>query len=76
MPDFIQKYNINILYICLILLSYNIWITNCYYIDIILNKLYLLNYTSFIIIINIIGLCLLLINLTLEINIHFSLKYK
>jgi hypothetical protein len=76
MPDFIQKYNINILYVSLILLSYNIWITNCYYIDIILNKLYLLNYTSFIIIINIIGLSLFLINLTLEINIQFSLKYK
>ena len=76
MPDFIQNYNINSLYICLILLLYNIWKSNYEYINIILNKIYLLNYTSFIIIINIVGLYLFLKNLSLEINIKCSIKYK
>lgn len=75
MPDFIQNYNINTLYICALLLLYNIGKTN-YYINIILNKLYLLNYTSFIIVINIIGLYLFLKNVSFEINIKCSLKYK
>jgi hypothetical protein len=76
MPDFIQNYNINSLYICLILLGYNIWKYNFEYINIILHKLYLLNYTSFIIIINLIAIYLFLKNLSLEVNIKFSVKYK
>ena len=76
MPDFIQNYNINSLYICLILLLYNIWKSNYEYINIILNKIYLLNYTSFIIIINIVGLYLFLKNLSFEVNIKCSIKYK
>jgi len=76
MPDFVQNYNINSLYICLLLLFYNIWKSNYEYINIIFSKIYLLNYTSFIIIINIIGLYLFLRNLSLEVNLKCSLKYK
>jgi hypothetical protein len=76
MPNFIQSYNINSLYICLLLLIYNIWKSNYEYINIIFNKIYLLNYTSFIIVINIIGLYLFLKNVAFEVNIKCSLKYK
>ena len=76
MPDFIQNYNVNSLYICLLLLLYNICKSNYQYINIILNKIYLLNYTSFIIVINIIGLYLFLKNVSFEVNIKCSLKYK
>jgi hypothetical protein len=76
MPDFIQNYNINSLYICLLLLIYNIYKCNYDYINIILNKIYLLNSISFIIVINIIGLYLFLKNVSFEVNIKCSLKYK
>jgi hypothetical protein len=76
MPEFIQNYNFNSLYICLFLLMYNIWKSNYEYINIIVSKLYLLNYTSFIIVINIIGLYLFLTNLSFEVNIKWSIKYK
>lgn len=76
MPDFIQNYNINGLYVCLLLFVYNIWKSNYEYINIILHKIYLLNYTSLIIVINIVGLYLFLKNLSLEVNINCSLKYK
>lgn len=76
MPDFVQNYNINTLYICLLLLVYNIWKCNFDYINIIFNKIYLLNYTSFIIVINIMALYLFLKNISLEVNIKCSLKYK
>jgi hypothetical protein len=76
MPDFIQNYNINSLYICLLLLVYNVYKSNYDYINIILHKIYLLNSTSFIIVINMIGLYLLLKNLSFEVNIRCSLKYE
>jgi hypothetical protein len=76
MPDFIQNYNINSLYICLLLLVYNICKSNYEYINIILNKIYLLNSTSFVIIINIIGLYLFLKNISFEVNVKCSIKYK
>lgn len=76
MPEFIQNYNFNILYMCLLLIMYNIWKSNYEYINIILNKLYLLNYTSLMIVINIIGLYLFLKNLSFEVNIKWSIKYK
>ena len=76
MPEFIQNYNCNILYICLLLIMYNIWKSNYEYINIILNKLYLLNYTSLMIVINIIGLYLFLKNLSFEVNIKWTIKYK
>ena len=73
MPEF--NYNFNSLYLCLLLLVYNIWISNYYYINIIIEKLYLLNYTSIIITINIIGLYLILQKLNFEININWVIKY-
>jgi hypothetical protein len=76
MTDFIKNYNINSLYICLILFLYNIWKSNYEYINILLNKIYLLNYTSLFIVINIIGLYLFLKNLSIEVNIKCSIKYK
>lgn len=76
MPEFIQNYNLNILYICLLLIMYNIWKSNYEYINIILNKLYLLNYTSLMIVINIIGLYLFLKNLSFEVNIKWTIKYR
>ena len=74
MLEFIKKYNFDSLYICLLLIIYNIWNSNYYYINIILAKLYLLNYTSLIIIINIIGIYLFLKNISFEINIKIVYK--
>lgn len=74
MPEFIQNYDLNGLYICLLLIVYNVYNSN--YINIILNKIYLLNYTSIIIVINIVGLYLLLKKLSFEVNIRCSVKYK
>jgi hypothetical protein len=74
MPEFIQNYDLNSLYICLLLIVYNVYNSN--YINIILNKIYLLNYTSIIIVINIVGLYLLLKKLSFEVNIRCSVKYK
>jgi hypothetical protein len=75
MPDFIQYYNINGLYIFILLLFYNICKSNYDYINILYSKIYLLNYTSsFIIIINIIGLYLFLKNISFEIKLKCSYK--
>jgi hypothetical protein len=76
MPEFTQNYNFNSLYICLLLFIYNILKSNYHYINIVLNKLYLLDYTSFIIVINITGLYLFLKNLSFELDIKWSIKYK
>jgi hypothetical protein len=74
MPEI--NYNFNSLYVCLVLIMYNIWKTNYEYINIIINKLYLLNYTSLIIIINVCGLYLILTKISFEINIKYSVVYK
>jgi hypothetical protein len=73
MFDFMQDYNLNvdILYVCIFLL-----ISKYEFIFIILNKLYLFNYTSFFIIINIIGLYIFIKNISFEINLKFNIKYK
>jgi len=71
-----KNYNINSLYVCVILLLYNTYKSNFEYVNIILGKLYLFNYTSVIIIINIIGLYLFLKNLSFELNVKFSVKYE
>lgn len=76
MLDFVKNYNINSLYLCLLLLIYNIWKFNFEYINILLHKIYLFNYTSVIIVINVIGLYLFLKNVSFELNIKCSLKYK
>jgi hypothetical protein len=69
MTDFLFRNNFN--HICILILLYNIW--NSEYINIILNKLYLLNYTSILIMINIIGVYLFLKNITFEIKIGYNL---
>jgi hypothetical protein len=74
MPEI--NYNFNSLYVCLLIIIYNIWETNYDYINIIINKLYLLNYTSLIIIINIYGLYLILTKISFEVNMKFSIMYK
>ena len=74
MPEI--NYNFNSLYVSLLLIIYNIWKTNYEYINIIINKLYLLNYTSLIIIINVCGLYLILTKISFEINIKYSVVYK
>ena len=76
MPEI--NYNFTSLYVCLLLVIYNIWKTNYDYINIniIMNKLYLLNYASIIIIINILGLLLILRKLSFEVNIKYSIIYK
>jgi hypothetical protein len=76
MPEFIQNYNFNSLNICLLLIIYSIWKSNYEYIHIILSKLYLLNYASLMIVINIIGLYLFLKNVSFEVKIKWSIKYK
>ena len=64
MPELIQNYNFNILYMSLLVIIYNIWKSNYEYVNIILSKLYLLNYASLMIVINIIGLYLFLKNVS------------
>jgi hypothetical protein len=76
MLEFIQNYNFNILYMSLLVIIYNIWKSNYEYVNIILSKLYLLNYASLMIVINIIGLYLFLKNVSFEVNIKWSIKYK
>ena len=60
----------------LLVIIYNIWKSNYEYVNIILSKLYLLNYASLMIVINIIGLYLFLKNVSFEVNIKWSIKYK
>ena len=76
MREFVQHYNFNSLYVCLLLLLYNIWKSNHEFINLLFEKLLLLNYSSFLIMINIIGIYLFLRNLSFEINIKWSIKYK
>lgn len=76
MREFVQHYHFNSLYVCLLLLIYNIWKSNHEFINLLLEKLLLLNSTSFLIMINIIGIYLFLRNVSFEINIKWSIKYK
>ena len=76
MSEFFQNYNFNSLYICLLLFVYNIWKSNYELINIVLSKLYLLNYISLIVIINIVGLYLFLKKLSFEVNIKWTIIYK
>ena len=76
MPEFNQNFNFNSLYVCLLLLLYNILKDNYSYIIFIYNKLYLFNYYSLIIVINILGLYFILNKLSFEFNIRTSIKFK
>jgi hypothetical protein len=76
MPEFNQNYNLNSLYVGLLVIIYDIWRTNNHYINMFLDKIYLLNYTSIFIIINIIGLILILKKLSFGIRVECSITYK
>jgi len=76
MPDFNQNFNFNSLYVCLLLLLYNIIRDNYSYIIIIYNKLYLFNYYSLLIFINIFGLCFVLWYVSFELNIKCRINFK
>jgi len=76
MPEFVQNYNFNSLYVCLLLLLYNIWKSNHDFINLIFIKLSLLNSTSFLIIASTFGIYLFLRNLTFDIKIQWSIKYN
>ena len=76
MPEFTQNFNFNSLYLCLLLFIYNILRDNYGYIIFIYNKLCLLNYYSLIIFINIVGIYLILIKLSFDINIKTSINFK
>lgn len=71
MLEYIKDIKINIIYFFLFLLisKYDISL-------IILHKLYLLNYTSLFILLNIIGLYLFIKNISFEINLKFNIKYN
>jgi len=77
MPEL--NYNINSIYVSISILLYNIFYTNYNNIMRIINEFWILlgyNYTSIILIINIIGLYLLLKKLSFEINIKWTIKYN
>lgn len=76
MTDLNQDYNLNSLCILLVIFLYNVYQSNYYYFQLLLNKILLLNYTSLFLIINIVGLYILLKHISIEINIKCSLKYK
>ncbi len=76
MINYKQNYNLSSIYICMVLIVYNIYNSNYNYINRIINQIFLFNYTSVFIIINIIGLYLLLNNISFELKISCSVKYK
>jgi hypothetical protein len=76
MLEIVQNYSINIVYLLLLAFMYNMYKYNYEYLHIFLIKLSLLNHTSLIIVINILGLYLFLKNLSFEINIRWTISYK
>ena len=73
MPEYIQEYNFNSVYMSIILLiaSYSNY---KYYVDVLLSNIYLLNYTSLLIIINIICVYIMLTKITIEVK--WPVKYN
>ena len=76
MPEFNKEYTLNSLYIFLIFLAINIYNSNIEIINIILNRIYLMDVLSMIIISNTLGLLVILYKLSLIIEIKISLNYK
>jgi hypothetical protein len=76
MPEFNKNFNFNSLYVCLLLLLYNILRDNYSYIIIVYNKLYLFNYYSMLILINIFGLYFILNKLSFDLNIKCAINLK
>lgn len=72
MPEFTQKYNWNSLYICLLILLYNICVSNYEYIQLFIRKIIVCDYISLFLFINTIGLYLFLKNITFDKSINFD----
>lgn len=73
---FIKNWNIKSIIICMIPLLYNIYNYDCYYINLLLNKINIINYTQYTTIFNIDTTYLITNNVSLELNIKWSIKYK
>lgn len=74
MINYNKNFVLNGMYAFILIILYNIYNSN--YINRIINQIYILNYTSVFILINIIGLYLLLQHLSFEIKIICTLKYN
>ena len=78
MAEFIQSFNFNIISyggLLLYIFLSSTWRSNYEYcINIIFSKLYLLNYTSIMIVINLIGLYLFLKKISVEVQIKMCIK--
>jgi hypothetical protein len=76
MKEFNEKVTVNSLCLFLALLLVNIWYTNHNYLNIILQRIYSMDWISIIIITNSLGLLLILYKLSIDIEIKFTIKYK
>ncbi len=80
MTELFKTYHFPGLYACAAIILYNICCTNCSYyfefINIIFNKIYLLDYGLYIIILNAVGLCLFLKNVSFAIHVGGSITYN
>ena len=77
MPEYIQEYNFNSVYISLLLIMiYNIWHSNdlCLFFINLYQKCILLNYNSLLLLIIIIGFYMILTKITIEIK--WTIKYN
>ena len=76
MEEFNQKITINSLCLFLALLLVNIWNTNHHCLNLILQRIYSMDWISIIIITNSLGLLLILYKLSIVIEMKFTIKYK
>ena len=76
MFKYIKECNIKSIFICIIPLLYNIYNYDCHYINLLMNKINILNYTQYTNIFNINGTYFITNNISLELNIKWSIKYN
>lgn len=78
MSELFKTYHFPGLYVCTAIIMYNICCINYEYefINIIFNKIYLLDYGLYIIILNAVGLCLFLKNVSFAIHVGGSIIYN
>lgn len=76
MFNFIKDYNIKSICICIIPLFYNIYNYDYHIINLLINKINILNYTKYTTIFNIDSTYLITNNISLELNIKWSIKYN
>lgn len=74
MPEVNKTYNLDSMYIFVIILLYTIFTSNYEYIKLFISKIILFNYSSLLIFINITGIYLFLKNISFEINLKISYK--